>query len=67
MPRHRGGVFVARLICSDPDCAEAFEARAGTLAELDALACDCGCAVEVLGWPDETDDGCAALDLLLLA
>ena len=37
----------ARLICSDGDCDETFEAW-GTLEELEALACDCGCALEIL-------------------
>jgi hypothetical protein len=49
-------MLVARLICSDEACPEAFEARAATLAELDALACACGCALQVLGWPDAEDD-----------
>jgi hypothetical protein len=40
-------VFHARLICSDGDCDEAFDAW-GTLDELQALACDCGCALEIL-------------------
>jgi hypothetical protein len=42
-----GGVFRALLICSDEDCAELFEAY-GTLEELEALACDCGCSLEIL-------------------
>jgi hypothetical protein len=41
-------VFVATLICSDVDCAEELEAW-GTLEELDALACDCGCVYVVVG------------------
>ena len=48
-------MFHARLVCSDGDCAETFEAW-GTLEELEALACDCGCTLEVLSW-DEADDG----------
>jgi hypothetical protein len=40
-------VFHALLICSDDDCADTFEAW-GTLEELEALACDCGCALAVL-------------------
>ncbi len=39
---------MARLICSDEECTEVFEARAVTLAELEALACDCGCALQVI-------------------
>jgi hypothetical protein len=40
-------MFHARLICSDGDCDDSFEAW-GTLDELEALACDCGCALEIL-------------------
>ena len=52
-------VLIARLICSDGDCDAVFEARAQTLGELEALACDCGCALEIIGWPDadEQPDG----------
>jgi len=61
-------VLVARLICSDPACTAEAEARAATLAELEAVACDCGCSLEVLGWPDHDDvaDG-GALEVVLLA
>ncbi len=45
-------VFVARLICSDPACAEEVAGEAATLRELEVLACECGCALEVIGWPD---------------
>jgi len=41
-------LFLARLICSDVDCAERDEAVVGSLAELDLLACDCGCTLELL-------------------
>jgi dihydroorotase len=41
------GVFRALLLCSDGDCAEVFEAY-GSLEELEALACDCGCSLELL-------------------
>jgi hypothetical protein len=41
------GVFLARLICSDSDCTEEFEAY-GSLDELTALACDCGCSLELI-------------------
>ena len=40
-------VFHALLICSDENCAELFEAY-GTLEDLEALACDCGCSLEIL-------------------
>lgn len=41
-------MFLARLLCSDPDCAELIEERAADLAELDRLACACGCTWELL-------------------
>jgi hypothetical protein len=40
-------MFYALLICSDEGCADQLEAT-GTLEELDALACDCGCALQVI-------------------
>ena len=51
-------VFHALIVCSDGDCADLFEAW-GTLEELEALACECGCALQILtiseveGEPDE--------------
>lgn len=47
-PDHGDVLFLARLICSDADCAEVLEQPVATLAELDALACDCGCTWELL-------------------
>jgi hypothetical protein len=50
-------VLIARLICSDVECAERVTAEAATLRELETLACEeCGCALEILGWPDESED-----------
>ena len=40
-------MFLAVLICSDDDCTEVFEAY-GSLEELEALACDCGCALQLV-------------------
>ena len=40
-------MFCAALICCDDDCTEVFEAY-GTLDELEALACDCGCALQII-------------------
>ena len=45
-------MFVARLICSDTDCAEERILEAETLAELEAMVCDCDCALAIIGWPD---------------
>jgi hypothetical protein len=50
------GVYVARLICSDTACAVEAAAEARTIRELEALACDCGCALAIIGWPDWIDD-----------
>ena len=47
-------MFRALLICGDGDCAETFEAY-GSLEELDTLACDCGCSLELLEI-SETDE-----------
>jgi hypothetical protein len=52
-------MFVARLICSDPECPEERAVEAATVAELEALACECGCALEIVGWPDWADEDVA--------
>ena len=57
-------VLVARLVCSDARCAAEFEARGDTLAELDTLGCDCGCALQVLGWPDADEEAAGAVELV---
>ena len=49
-------VFVARLICSDVACAEEVTAEAARVPELERLLCDCGCALQILGWPDWVDE-----------
>lgn len=45
-------MYTARLVCSDPTCAEDVAVETATLRELEALICDCGCSLEVVGWPD---------------
>jgi hypothetical protein len=45
----------AVLICSDDECTEVYEAF-GSLEEIEALACDCGCGLAIVGWP-EPDEG----------
>jgi hypothetical protein len=45
-------VLHALLICSDGDCTDVFEAR-GSLDELTALACDCGCSLEIVSLSEE--------------
>ena len=49
-------MFRALLICSDGDCADLFEAY-GSLEELEALACDCGCSLQILVVEDAEGDG----------
>jgi hypothetical protein len=41
----------ALLVCSDDDCTDEFEAW-GTVEELEALACDCGCALQLISVSD---------------
>ena len=45
-------MYIARLICSDPACTERIVSEAETLAELETLACECGCGFDVVGIPD---------------
>jgi hypothetical protein len=47
-------VVRARLFCSDPSCAAAFEA-VGPVEELEALACSCGGGLEILGFPVDAE------------
>jgi hypothetical protein len=53
-------MYVARLVCSDAECAEEQSFEVATLAELELLACDCGCTLEVIAFPDWTDEEIAA-------
>ncbi len=48
-------VWVATLICSDDGCPVEHEVSAPTLTELEALACRCGCALQVVGFADHVD------------
>jgi len=49
-------MYVARLVCSHEACAAEVAAEAATLRELETLVCDCGCALELIGWPDSVDE-----------
>lgn len=40
-------MFRVELICTDEDCAERIEAY-GTLEEIEALACECGCTLTIV-------------------
>ena len=57
-------MFRALLLCADDDCAEVFEAY-GSLEELEALACDCGCSLELLEI-SETDEPAPASGFVLI-
>jgi hypothetical protein len=45
----------ALLTCSEDDCTEVFEAY-GRLEDIEALACECGCGLAVVGWPDSVNE-----------
>jgi hypothetical protein len=42
-------MLYATLICSDPDCAEEFEAW-GEPDDFEKLICDCGCTLEAIAF-----------------
>jgi hypothetical protein len=60
-------VFVARLICSDPDCRAELTGEAGRVGELESLLCECGCALELIGWPDWVDEPAQVVPLRVAA
>jgi hypothetical protein len=57
-------MYVARLVCVDSECAEEVTLEAATLRELETLVCDCGCALEVVGWPDVAAEALAEVVML---
>ena len=57
-------MYMARLVCSDEACAEEVTLEAATLAELETLICDCGCALEMIGWPDVAAEPLAEVIML---
>ena len=57
-------MYVARLVCSDADCAELSTAETLTLRELETLVCDCGCSLEIIGFPDVAAEPLAEVILL---
>jgi hypothetical protein len=66
LPRFRPGMLPpfgrmvhARLTCSDEKCTEVYEAY-GPLEEIAVLACECGCGLEIIGWPDPVASNGAA-------
>ena len=60
-------MYSARLVCSDPVCAEEVAAETATLRELETLICDCGCSLEIVGWPDVAAEALARVILLRAA
>jgi hypothetical protein len=57
-------MYSARLICSDSDCAAEVSTEVATLRELETLLCDCGCTLEVIGWPDVAAEPLAEVIIL---
>jgi hypothetical protein len=58
-------LYRALLICSDDECTEVFVAY-GTLEELETLACDCGCGLEIVGCPEEAEGRAGEVELMPL-
>jgi hypothetical protein len=54
------------LACHDSRCTAVYEAY-GPLEELDALACDCGCALQVVRWLGDVDERQESLEIIRLA
>jgi hypothetical protein len=48
-------VVRALLICSDDGCTALYEAR-GRLEDVERLACECGCGLALIGWPEPAED-----------
>jgi hypothetical protein len=60
-------MWFARLVCSDQACPEELDVYAADLEELESLGCDCGCAMQVVGWADAVEDDEAYAVVLALA
>jgi hypothetical protein len=60
-------VLHALLICSDEACAEELEAYGTRLEELEALACECGCAMQIIAVSEVRFERAAAPVVLALA
>jgi hypothetical protein len=54
----------ALLVCTHDDCTDEFEAW-GTLEELEALACECGCALQLISVSEAAGDGDPYEELVL--
>ena len=60
-------MWFARLVCSDQSCPEELDVYAAELTELEALGCDCGCSMQIVGWVDSVEDDEAYAVVLALA
>ena len=54
------------LACHDSRCTSVYEAY-GPLEELDALACDCGCALQIVRYLSEPAGRSRTVELIRLA
>jgi hypothetical protein len=54
------------LVCHDSRCTSVYEAY-GRLEELETLACDCGCALQIVRWLGEPKGSPSAVELIRLA
>lgn len=57
-------MFIVHVACSDDDCPEEIEAVVDTLAEIDAVVCECGWGT-VLVSVAEADSGAPVVELKL--
>ncbi len=48
-------MFVAHIVCSDPDCWEEREISVSSLEELDGLVCECGHGFVLLSVSERTE------------
>jgi len=59
-------LFRALVVCSDGGCEAEYEVL-GLLAKIEAMCCDCGSGLQVLGWPERAYEAdFQAVRLLLL-
>jgi hypothetical protein len=49
-------LFHALLVCSDDGCEAADVEVIGPLEEIEAMACDCGLGLHLLGWPEQVTE-----------
>jgi hypothetical protein len=68
IPPNLFDVVRALLICSDDGCTALYEAH-GRLEEIETLACECGCGLAIVGWPEPlpVNGRVPALELTLVA